>query len=421
MAVEGRGTGMSDLIEGVGTAVQGGLFSRALEPHSGAKSPHPHQPESCLNCGEKLTGAYCHSCGQIGHVHRTLGAFGHDLLHGALHLEGKLWRTLPMLMFKPGNLTRRYIEGERARFVSPMALFLFGVFLMFAVFQMVGLTAPTDIPGEETAADTLQAARNGAEEEAANLREQLAEEGLTADEQADLELRLITLERFLAQDPNEALTNLTRDIRQGVEPQDAEAPTVAQGVANDFVDGFEAGNNRAAQEAADGALDDVAGSDVEPIVRADLSDLTGGSSGLGWVDEAAHKWRSNPSLMLYKLQSNAYKFSWLLIPISIPFVWLLFFWKRRFRGYDHAIFVTYSLSFMTLLFIAASILFKLGVPAVAVGTVVMIIPPIHLYKQLRGAYQLRRFSAFWRLLALSWFIWIIVGIFGWLLFVLGAF
>ena len=40
-------------------------------------------------------------------------------------------RTLPMLAWKPGELTRRYIDGQRARFVSPIALFLFCVFLMF--------------------------------------------------------------------------------------------------------------------------------------------------------------------------------------------------------------------------------------------------------------------------------------------------
>ena len=43
-----------------------------------------------------------------------------------------------MLVFKPGQLTRRYVHGERARFVSPLALFLFCVFAMFAVFSWVG-------------------------------------------------------------------------------------------------------------------------------------------------------------------------------------------------------------------------------------------------------------------------------------------
>ena len=43
----------------------------------------------------------------------------------------------------------------------------------------------------------------------------------------------------------------------------------------------------------------------------------------------------NPELVFYKLKTNAYKFSWALIPISVPFVWLLFPFSRRFRLYDH--------------------------------------------------------------------------------------
>ncbi len=46
-----------------------------------------------------------------------------------------------MLAWHPGHLTRRYIEGERATFVSPIALFLFSVFLMFGV---AGLTGALD-------------------------------------------------------------------------------------------------------------------------------------------------------------------------------------------------------------------------------------------------------------------------------------
>src|SRR5690606_20835331 len=109
----------------------------------------------CLNCGTELMGPHCHSCGQHGHIHRTAGAFFHDLLHGALHLEGRTWRTLPLLAFKPGELTRRYIAGERTRFVSPMALFLFSVFLMFAVFQIVGLTPSTDLNAEASNASVV--------------------------------------------------------------------------------------------------------------------------------------------------------------------------------------------------------------------------------------------------------------------------
>jgi hypothetical protein len=62
-----------------------------------------------------------------------------------------------------------------------------------------------------------------------------------------------------------------------------------------------------------------------------------------------------------------------------------------------------------------------GVGATWLFAAAVIIPPIHLYKQLRGAYQLSRFSAFWRLLALSVFIWIVIILFIQVLLLLGAF
>ncbi len=70
----------------------------------------------------------------------------------------------------------------------------------------------------------------------------------------------------------------------------------------------------------------------------------------GWpaLDHGIEKWQKNPSLMLYKLQSASYKFSWLLIPLSLPFLWVLFFWKRQYKLYDHTIFITYSIAFMSL-------------------------------------------------------------------------
>lgn len=353
---------MSDILGGIGAAAEGGLLSRALEPESGAKARHPDQPDNCLNCETPLVGAYCHACGQQGHIHRTIGAFMHDLLHGALHFEGKLWHTLPLLTFRPGRLTRRYIEGQRARFVSPMALFLFGVFLMFAVFQVVGLTAPSGLKSPNVAA-AIEAVEKQATEERDAAREALEELPADADNRAELEERL-----------DEAQTAL---------------------------DGMSA---------------------VDKLELEKRSGMTFSATGIEWIDEKLlAKWRQDPNLMVYKLTTNAYKFSWLLIPISIPFVWLLFAWKRRFKAYDHAIFVTYSLSFMTLLFIAGASAYALGASADMIGLAIMLIPPIHLYKQLRGAYELRRFSAFWRLMVLSIFIWIVIALFLQLLLVLGAF
>ena len=353
---------MSDIGEGLGSAIEGALTGRAVEPKQGASGTSGHGSEDCANCGARVTATYCPDCGQRRHVHRSLSAIGHDLLHGVLHLDGKLWDTLPLLTLKPGELTRRYIDGERAKFVSPMAMFLFTVFAMFAVFQMVGLTAPSDF------SDVIQSEEQRALEVKQELEAALEnEENLTDERRAQLNERIVMVDQAI----------------------------------------------KAISDGGDYSYYNAAGGRTYREVNI---------TGISTIDDGIiKKFRANPGLMLYKLQAYAYKFSWLLIPLSIPFVWLIFAWKRRFKAYDHAVFVTYSLSFMSLLFIASSLAWL--IPGVGEWVVLplILIPPIHLYKQLRGTYEIGRFGAFWRLLALSLFIWIVLILFLQALLLLGAF
>ena len=383
---------MSEIGEAIGTAVEGGLFAKALDERAGNKAPldRGHFAEGqCLNCGTELIGSHCHNCGQQAHLHRTLGAFLHDLLHGALHFEGRTWRTLPKLFFKPGELTRRYIEGERARFVSPMALFLFCIFLMFAVFQFTGISAPTDIRGNngDELAEMATEELERVEADLAQVQSDLANPETTEEESATLELRRQELSDQLAA-IGEARERVPF-LRSDSEPRELET---------------DAGGNSAAP------LFNAS----EPTVKLQAADVD-------WIEGGLAKWRKNPGLMLYKLQTNFYKFSWLLIPLSIPFVWLLFFWKRRFRAYDHAIFITYSIAFMTLLILTVTLLALAGVAEAVWEAMLFFIPPIHMYKQLRGTYGLSRFSSFWRLCVLMIFIAIVLTLFLQLLLVLGAF
>jgi hypothetical protein len=103
-------------------------------------------------------------------------------------------------------------------------------------------------------------------------------------------------------------------------------------------------------------------------------------------------------------------------------VWGLFFWKRRFKAYDHAIFVTYSLGFMSLLFVGLSVLGRIGVPTQILVLAGIFAPPLHIYKQLKYTYDLTRHGAFWRTMALTnGIVFGILGIFLWLLLLLGAF
>jgi hypothetical protein len=128
----------------------------------------------------------------------------------------------------------------------------------------------------------------------------------------------------------------------------------------------------------------------------------------------------NPQLLLYKIQSNAYKFAWALIPLSVPFVWLLFFWKREFKLFDHAVFVTYSLCFMLTLATVLALAMRLPQLEAAGGLAMLFIPPLHMYRQVRHAYGLTHRSAVWRTLLLLTFASTVLGLFGALIVALGV-
>lgn len=333
---------MSGEFEAAGDIVTGGLIARSVEPDTGAAADG--EERACLNCGTSLIGSHCHACGQKAHVHRTLRGFAHDLMHGVLHFEGKIWGTLPMLFWKPGDLTRRYVHGERAKFVSPLALFLFSVFMMFAVLGLLGQHLETS--GKNTM---------GTE----------ASKGVTSSKE-ELRAEIVKMDEKIAsaeaRGANTAEMKRERANMQGVLRIMEGGPSV--------------------------------------LTKDEGEGMLGFQTGWARLDKGIEKANENPNLLLYKLQSNAYKFSWALIPISIPFVWLLFFWRRQFKMYDHAIFVTYSLSFMTLFAVLLTIAGAMGVATGILAVVFIFVAPVHIYKQMKGAYSLSRGSALVRTLLL---------------------
>lgn len=351
-------------IEAVGDAMTGAVIARAVEPEAG--EGRGVDQGACLNCGFELIGPHCHGCGQKAKVHRTLRSYGHDLLHGVFHFEGKVWKTLPMLAFKPGELTRRYIHGERAKFVSPLALFLFGVFLMFAV--VGGLAGEMHMPSDEVTV-TLKGKP---------LSE--LEKGLK-DQQA----RKVALDAQI-----KAADAADRDTK----------PLEVQ------------------RDRLDKEIDQI--ETARDVLTGKKWTVTDANTGWPALDAKIKAANENPNLFLYKLQSSAYKYSWALIPLSVPFVWLLFFWKRQFKIYDHAIFVTYSLTFMLFLTVVLTVAGFAGLTEPWVPLAGVFVPPLHIYKQLRGTYQISRIGGVVRTFALAVFGTIVLSLFLVLLLLLGA-
>ena len=106
------------------------VYSRAL------RTDHAHEmpPNESPVCGTRLRGQYCGSCGQrsrsrlISIWQLLKEAFG-DLLE----LDSRLWKTIIPLLVRPGQLTRDYLEGRRARYMPPFRTYLVLSLIFFVV------------------------------------------------------------------------------------------------------------------------------------------------------------------------------------------------------------------------------------------------------------------------------------------------
>lgn len=334
-------------LDAIGGAATGGLIASQFEKPTGHSGEH--KPE-CADCGTVTVGRFCHVCGNPAHVHRTLLHLGEELLHGVMHFDSRTWRTLPLLVFRPGRLTREWVMGKRSRYVSPLALFLFTVFVMFMAISY--FPSPKASVGEQRAVAAMKLSRLNTE--LANAEAKLAK--------ASPEGRVAAMAALKA----------------------------ARGEVNSAKGDFTSLEEHAVRENWKEEL-------AKEAKSRDFKFNTGDKE----MDKKLTEKLENPELALYKLQQAFYKFSFLLVPISIPFVALLFLWKQGFTLYDHGVFVLYSLTFMSLLVMVVAGAARIGglIEGLAWVAAPFIIPA-HMYYQLQGAYGLKTYSTLWR----TWFL-----------------
>lgn len=104
---------------------------------------HVAKLPACANCHYAFVpgepDAFCPRCGQQNHTVRL--RFAHvveEFLEGVFHFDGKVFRTLLLLLFQPGELTRRFLAGHRVPYVPPIRLY---VFISFVFFFLLSLDA----------------------------------------------------------------------------------------------------------------------------------------------------------------------------------------------------------------------------------------------------------------------------------------
>lgn len=101
----------------------------------------------CANCGAALTGRFCAACGQSVEASlRPAWELIEQALESLVHFDARGPRSLKLLLFRPGELTRQYLVGKRASFVQPVRFYIMISLIFFlavwatntAIVQFVG-------------------------------------------------------------------------------------------------------------------------------------------------------------------------------------------------------------------------------------------------------------------------------------------
>lgn len=97
------------------------------------------ETRTCRNCGAVASESYCPRCGQETTLALpTVRTMLRDAAGRYVALDGRMWRTLFPLLFRPGFLTREYLSGRRRRYIRPARLFLVLSIALFALLRFVG-------------------------------------------------------------------------------------------------------------------------------------------------------------------------------------------------------------------------------------------------------------------------------------------
>lgn len=351
----------------------------------------------CANCGTKLIGPVCHSCGQTAETfHRPIWELFLDVLDGLFGVEGRLWRTLPPLMLQPGKLTLRYLSGARASYVMPFRLYLTASVLFFLlVFAMNSFQGTGEQPGLHI--DARDAAGNAVDMvESGALDQQLAEQGISAEQRASIENEVLrTIEGFSQgevgdETPEEQAARqadqsdaLKLAIRRGLLPENYPDPASETGAEPD------AGPDGAIQ------IDGLAEMPLEFRERlADQADRIVNDGGES-IFASMREWA--PRLMF------------VLLPLYALLLAITHFYKRGYFFYDHLV---VSLHFHSVLFFLFMIVFALRLvvgPGWAAGAF-LLWSNYYLYRLHRVVYRHGRFSSLLRTLFMDFVYGVVLSI-----------
>lgn len=89
-------------------------------------------PPTCADCGTVAEGRFCPQCGQKQtRLRLSLRGWLAEVVEDQFGMDGRVPRSVGLLLTRPGRLSAEWVAGRRTRYVRPFRLYLLASLLMF--------------------------------------------------------------------------------------------------------------------------------------------------------------------------------------------------------------------------------------------------------------------------------------------------
>ncbi|NND15621.1 MAG: DUF3667 domain-containing protein [Eudoraea sp.] len=94
-------------------------------------------PKHCKNCEARIEEGFnfCPECGQEVVDNLTFGVLFHNTIENFFSIDARFFKSFLPLMFKPGVLARRFVDGKRLAYLHPAQFYLFISVIFFFIFS----------------------------------------------------------------------------------------------------------------------------------------------------------------------------------------------------------------------------------------------------------------------------------------------
>lgn len=91
--------------------------------------------QTCLNCENKFDDSFefCPYCGQKTSEDLTIGVLFYNTISNYFSFDARFFKSFIPLMFKPGYLAKKFLQGKRLLFLHPAQMYLFVSVVFFFV------------------------------------------------------------------------------------------------------------------------------------------------------------------------------------------------------------------------------------------------------------------------------------------------